>query len=144
MIVLHVLLTGNKLAGLREPHRIVLDPRCVDRRTDSVHCAGLRKKPPKTCSQGVKRVVLGRGNIFVENSAESIFRISGFGAEDHTDAEDRLYEELGRKYQSERCSRVFTLCRILYEDIPSAEDDTLDSLARVRVVLSAETRDPED
>ncbi|GLA78963.1 hypothetical protein AtubIFM55763_001128 [Aspergillus tubingensis] len=59
----------------------------------------------------------------------SIFRISGFGAEDHTDAEDRLYEELGRKYQSERCSRVFTLCRILYEDIPSAEDDTLDSLA---------------
>ncbi|OJJ65665.1 hypothetical protein ASPBRDRAFT_79678 [Aspergillus brasiliensis CBS 101740] len=59
----------------------------------------------------------------------SIFRISGFGAEDHTDAEDCLYEGLGRNYRTERCSRVFTLCRILYEDIPSAEDVTLDSLA---------------
>ncbi|RAL16905.1 uncharacterized protein BO97DRAFT_439831 [Aspergillus homomorphus CBS 101889] len=59
----------------------------------------------------------------------SSFRISGFGAEDHTDAEDRLYEELGRNYQSESCSRVFTLCKILYEDIPSAQDVMLESLA---------------
>ncbi|GLA78843.1 hypothetical protein AtubIFM55763_000735 [Aspergillus tubingensis] len=59
----------------------------------------------------------------------SVFRISGFGAEDHTDAEDCLYEGLGRNYQSERCSQVFTLCRILYEDIPSVEDVTLDYLA---------------
>ncbi|GAA93193.1 similar to An08g12160 [Aspergillus luchuensis IFO 4308] len=58
----------------------------------------------------------------------SVFRISGFGAEDHTNAEDCLYEGLGRNYQSERRSQVFTLCRILYEDIPSAEDVTLDSL----------------
>ncbi|PYH83568.1 hypothetical protein BO82DRAFT_411285 [Aspergillus uvarum CBS 121591] len=59
----------------------------------------------------------------------STFRISGFGAEDHTDAKDCLYEELGRNYQSESCSRVFSLCKILYEDIPSTQDITLESLA---------------
>ncbi|OJK01293.1 hypothetical protein ASPACDRAFT_51200 [Aspergillus aculeatus ATCC 16872] len=59
----------------------------------------------------------------------STFRISGFGAEDHTDAKDCPYEELGRDYQSESCSRVFSLCRILYEDIPSAQNVMLEILA---------------
>ncbi|OJJ65727.1 hypothetical protein ASPBRDRAFT_79658 [Aspergillus brasiliensis CBS 101740] len=48
----------------------------------------------------------------------SIFRISGFGAENHTDAEDCLYEGLGRNYRSERCSRVFTLCSTKISHLP--------------------------
>ncbi|RAK76570.1 uncharacterized protein BO72DRAFT_497067 [Aspergillus fijiensis CBS 313.89] len=68
--------------------------------------------------------LLQRGRI-----RSSTFRISGFGAEDHTDAKDCLYEELGRDYLSESCSRVFSLCKILYEDIPSAQDVMLEILA---------------
>ena len=47
----------------------------------------------------------------------SSFRVSGFGAEDHSSAHDQQYSELGRDYESEDCSRVFTLCKILYEEI---------------------------
>ncbi|KAL5332674.1 hypothetical protein BJX70DRAFT_404369 [Aspergillus crustosus] len=51
----------------------------------------------------------------------SLFRTSGFGAEDHTVAYDFRYTELGRKYESKVCSRIFTLCRTLYDGIPSTQ-----------------------
>lgn len=48
----------------------------------------------------------------------SSFRVSGFGAEDHTSEYDSQYSGLGQHYESEECYRVFTICKSLYDEIP--------------------------
>ncbi|KAL4884182.1 hypothetical protein BJY04DRAFT_225986 [Aspergillus karnatakaensis] len=56
-----------------------------------------------------------------DNIRSSSFRTSGFGAEAHTTEQDHRYTERGRDYQSEQCSRVFALCKTLYDELPSTE-----------------------
>jgi hypothetical protein len=46
----------------------------------------------------------------------STFRVSDFGAEDFTIIHDRLYSGRDRDYQSDACSRVYTLCHSLYHN----------------------------
>jgi hypothetical protein len=46
----------------------------------------------------------------------STFRVSGFGAEDFTIMHDRLYSGRDRNYQSDECSRIYTLCQTLYHN----------------------------
>ncbi|KAL4786748.1 hypothetical protein BJX76DRAFT_365241 [Aspergillus varians] len=55
----------------------------------------------------------------------SSFRGPGFGAEDHTSTYDCPYSERGRNYQSEECSRVFTLCKTIYEKTPSSSQQMI-------------------
>ncbi|KAF7592481.1 hypothetical protein BBP40_000216 [Aspergillus hancockii] len=52
----------------------------------------------------------------------SSFRVAGFGAEDHTVEYDRPYVGLDLNRNSARFCRVYRLCKILYEEIPSARE----------------------
>lgn len=53
-----------------------------------------------------------------DNIRSATFRVSSFGAEDHTTLEDRLYNSRDRDFASQRASRVSTMSRfILREDI---------------------------
>lgn len=46
----------------------------------------------------------------------STFRVSDFGAEDHTILHDRLDPGRDRDYQSDKCSRVYTICKTLFNN----------------------------
>ncbi|KAH3543231.1 hypothetical protein KXW20_009500, partial [Aspergillus fumigatus] len=52
----------------------------------------------------------------------SSFRVAGFGAEDHTVEYDRPYVGLDLNRNSAKFFRVYSLCRMLYEEIPSARE----------------------
>lgn len=55
------------------------------------------------------------------------FLVSGFGAEDHTQKYDKLYP--GRESDSSSgCSRVFSICKILYEGIPRISEIAVEEL----------------
>ncbi|KAL4804843.1 hypothetical protein BDV18DRAFT_161935 [Aspergillus unguis] len=53
----------------------------------------------------------------------STFRTTGFGSEDYSTAYDREYSERGRNHQSERCLRVFSMCKTLYNKVLSPIQD---------------------
>ncbi|OKL58449.1 hypothetical protein UA08_06149 [Talaromyces atroroseus] len=46
----------------------------------------------------------------------STFRVSDFGAEDHTTMYDHFYSGRDRDYQSDKCSRIYTLCESLSQN----------------------------
>ncbi|KAJ5527297.1 hypothetical protein N7513_011456 [Penicillium frequentans] len=49
----------------------------------------------------------------------STFRTSGFGAEDHTEEYDDIYNGLDNNRTSPEASRSFSLCKMIYDEIPS-------------------------
>ena len=59
----------------------------------------------------------------------SAFRISGFGAEDHTEEYDCLYSSLDSNRISPEASRSFAVCKMLYDEIPSIHSRKSDELA---------------
>jgi hypothetical protein len=67
----------------------------------------------------------------------SSFRVAGFGAEDHTVQYDRPYVGLDLNRNSARCSRVYSLCKILYQKIPSTRKILyVDLLSKLWMFLS--------
>jgi hypothetical protein len=67
----------------------------------------------------------------------SSFRVAGFGAEDHTVEYDRPYVGLDLNRNSARFFRVYSLCKIVYEEIPSAREILhVDLLSRLWQFLS--------
>jgi Protein of unknown function (DUF3638)/Protein of unknown function (DUF3645) len=58
----------------------------------------------------------------------STFRVSNYGAEDHTTKLDRVYSSLDRGHQSEGCTRVFTLCKIVQDEIAFTDVTTVQTV----------------
>lgn len=64
-----------------------------------------------------------------EQIRSSAFRVTGFGAEDHTLEYDRRYISLDRNHNSKECSRAYTVSKMIYDDIPSVRCSTANRLA---------------
>ena len=64
-----------------------------------------------------------------EQIRSSAFRVSGFGAEDHTLERDQRYSSLDRHHNSPACSHVYTLSKMVYNEIPSVRSNSLKGLA---------------
>jgi hypothetical protein len=58
----------------------------------------------------------------------STFRVSGFGAEDHTIKYDRFYSGRDRDYESNESARVFTLSKTIHDNIGFTEGMTMESV----------------
>ena len=59
----------------------------------------------------------------------SAFRVSGFGAEDHTLECDQHYSSLDRNHNSSSCSDIYILCRMVYDEILCVRNDSFNGLA---------------
>ena len=64
-----------------------------------------------------------------EQIRSSAFRVSGFGAEDHALEYDQHYSSLDRSHNSPSCSDVYTLCRMVHDEIPCVRNDSFRGLA---------------
>ncbi|KAJ5168683.1 uncharacterized protein N7482_004277 [Penicillium canariense] len=80
-----------------------------DRRT-SFFYGGNQKSYPLPHMQ---RDLLKRDNI-----RNSSFRVTGYGAEAHTSGHDQLYKGLDSSRASPGACRVFSLCKMLYNEVP--------------------------
>lgn len=60
-----------------------------------------------------------------EQIRSSAVCVSGFGAEDHTLERDQRYSSLDRHHNSLTCSHVYTLFRMVYNEIPSVRSNSL-------------------
>jgi len=64
-----------------------------------------------------------------EQIRSSAFRVSEFGAEDHTLERDQRYSSLDREHNSSACSHVYILSRMVYDKIPSVRSNSSKALA---------------
>lgn len=64
-----------------------------------------------------------------EKIRSSAFRVTGFGAEDYTLEYDCRYISLDRNHNSKECSRVYTVSKMIYDNIPSVRSNTAKGLA---------------
>lgn len=58
----------------------------------------------------------------------STFRVSDFGAEDFTIMHDRFYSGRDKEYQSDKCSRIYTLCQPLYHNFGFLEGMEIETI----------------
>ncbi|PLB53474.1 hypothetical protein P170DRAFT_473334 [Aspergillus steynii IBT 23096] len=82
------------------------------------------KEPPRISLPHVEGTLLTRSKL-----RTSSFRVSGFGADDHTDEFDSRYSGLDRIRKTAQGSRVFTLCKMIYDEICCVQN--LDSETRL-------------
>jgi hypothetical protein len=63
-----------------------------------------------------------------DNMRNSLFRVSGFGAEAHTLEHDHHYQGLDSCRASPDACRVYALCKMIYDDIPCIRQSSAEQL----------------
>lgn len=116
--------------GFREEVNAIFDQ---DRRTSFFYPGAKLDYPPLP---HVEPELLLRDRI-----RTSSFRVSGFGAEDHTDMYDHLYEGLDASRITPAGIRSFAICKMLYDGIPRIQSQVAEKLtSQLWRVLSSPSR----
>ncbi|KAJ5358297.1 hypothetical protein N7541_005455 [Penicillium brevicompactum] len=116
--------------GFREEVNAIFDQ---DRRTSFFYQGAKLDYPPLP---HVEPELLLRDRI-----RTSSFRVSGFGAEDHTDKYDHLYEGLDASRITPAGIRSFAICKMLYDGIPRIQSQVAEKLtSQLWRVLSSPSR----
>lgn len=66
----------------------------------------------------------------------STFRVSDFGAEDHTVMHDQIYHGRDMNYQSDKCRQVYTICETIYDNSGFVEGPALATVSHLWNLLS--------